>query len=189
MARLKTNPKEKVKNIKAVVFDGDGVFFTPQDFISESGESMKVRSFVDGQGISLLRAVGLKITFVTAEKTKFLESVVTKLNNLPSVTNGKWAPITLFAGPIASDKVVCINEWLAKNQIEWEECAYMGDDVGDFQIMKKVGLPTCPAQAEKIIKGISLFIAPREGGNGAIRDLCNFILESKNIDPASLSLR
>ena len=81
-----------------------------------------------------------------------------------------------------------MKEWLEKHAIGWDDCAYMGDDVHDYAVMKKVGLAAAPAQAEDVVKEISDFIAPRNGGDGAIRDLVNLIVKAKNIDPTSLEL-
>lgn len=182
--------REKLKKIKAVVFDGDGVFFSGQVFISpETGEALKIRSHIDGQGISFLRASGIRIALVSGEKTGFVEQIEKKLNSLPSVANGKWDKITVFAGPQGRGKVEYIGNWLEGMGFEWGECAAMGDDLADLELLKRVGVAAVPAQAEKIVKDIADFIAPREGGAGAIRDFCNLILEGKNIDPRSLDLR
>lgn len=182
-----SNLKEKAKNIKAVTFDGDGVLFTGRVFIDSEEEKLKERSFVDGQGISLLRAAGIRIAFVTAEKSGFIEALGKKLNTLPSVQNGNWSPVGVFVGLMGDSKIEAINSWLEEAGIEWSECAHMGDDLSDYEILKKVGLPTAPAQAESIIKDICVFVTPRSGGDGAIRDLANFILEAKKTDVTSLA--
>ncbi|MFH1894581.1 MAG: HAD hydrolase family protein [Patescibacteria group bacterium] len=182
--------KEKLKKIKAVVFDGDGVFFTGRVFVSsEKGEALKERSHVDGQGISLLRAGGLKVALISGEMTGFLEKIGEKLNSLPSVKDGKWPPIGIFTGLQGNEKVKAIDKWLKASGIKWEECAAMGDDMADYQLLKKAGVAAAPAQAEAVIKKIVDYVAPREGGSGAIRDLCNLILEAKGVDPTSLALR
>lgn len=199
MATKNTLAKSVAKKIRAVVLDGDGVIFPSQVFIivDEKGEYKPIyqrRDHKDGQGISLLRSVdGIKFSFITAETNGFAGALAGKLNKLPSVkssTNSDgWAPIDVFAGPIGKDKVGTIGKWLSDNGISWSECAYMGDDVGDAEILSKVGLSSAPADAETVIKEKVLFVAQRNGGNGAIRDLCNFILEAKGIDQTKLNLR
>ena len=182
--------KEKLKKIKAVVFDGDGVFFSGRVFISsETGEALKERSHIDGQGISLLRAVGFKIALVSGEKTGFIEMIGKKLNSLPSVKSGKWSKIGIFTGFQSGQKVEIIENWLEEIGVKREECAVMGDDIADYQLLRKVGFAVAPAQAETVIKKIVHYVTPREGGNGAIRDFCNLILEVKKIDPTSLNLK
>lgn len=175
--------KKKIKKIKAVIFDADGVLFSGRVFVHpETGEMFKERSHVDGQGISLLRDAGIRIVFVTGEKTGFLQIICNKMNSLPSVVSGKWPKIDFFMGLQGADKVKAIDEWLQENKINWQECVAMGDDVADYQILKRAGIAVAPVQAEKIIKGMAHYITEREGGNGAIRDLCNLILEVKGIN-------
>lgn len=182
--------KEKLNKIKAVIFDGDGVFFTGRVFVGPKvGEALKERSHVDGQGISLLRAIGLRVAVISGEATGFLETIGEKLNSLPSVKNSDWPAVSIFTGYHGGQKVETIQKWLDENGIDWSECAAMGDDLADYQLLEKVGVSAAPAQAEKVIKGVVDYVAPREGGNGAIRDFCNLILEAKGIDIKHLKLR
>jgi len=184
------NLEEKLEKIKAVAFDGDGVFFSGRVFVdSEKGEVIKERSHIDGQGISLLRAVGIKVAIISSEKTGFLEKIGEKLNNLPSVRDGKWDKIAIFTGPQGSQKVETLDVWLKENNLEWEELAVMGDDLADYQMLQKAGFAVVPSQGEEVVRAIADYVAPRKGGDGAIRDLCNLILKAKKIDPTSLTLR
>lgn len=187
---VEINLAERVNNIKAVVLDGDGVFFTGRVLIDPiKGEVLKERSHIDGQGISFLRAAGIRIALVSGEKTGFIEIVGEKLNALPSVKDGKWPPIAIFTGPQGKDKISSVDTWLREANIGWDECAYMGDDFSDYQILQKVGLAAAPAQAEQEIINIVHYVAPRRGGDGAIRDLANLILATQGIDVTNLSLR
>lgn len=182
--------KEKIKKIKAVAFDVDGVIFSGRVFVHpETGETLKERSHIDGYGISLLREIGIKIAFVTAEKTGFAKVVCDKLNSFSSVEEGKWSKIDLFTGHMGKNKAEIINGWLEKNKIKWEECAAMGDDIIDYQLFEKSGFAVAPAQAEKIIKKIADYVTEREGGNGAVRDFCNLILEARGVDQTTQALK
>lgn len=170
--------KAKLKKIKAVVFDVDGVIFTGRVFMHpKTGEMLKERSYIDGHGLSLLMEIGIKIAFVTSEKTGFSQVVCDKLNSSPPADNNKWSKIDLFLG--AKNKVKVAENWLEKNKISWEECAAMGDDIIDYQLLKKAYIAVVPAQAEKAIKNIADYVTEREGGNGAIRDFCNLILDAR----------
>jgi len=180
--------RRRAAAIKAVTLDGDGVLFTGRVFIDEKGERLKERSFVDGQGISLLRAAGVQVAFVTGETTDFPHVIADKLNKLDSAQSDAWQPIEVFTGRSGQEKVDAIKEWLCKMNLMWEECAHMGDDLPDYEILQKVGFPAAPAQAEKVIKNICVFVTERRGGDGAIRDLVNFILMAKEIDQTKLSL-
>lgn len=177
----------RAKRVRGVAFDCDGVFFTGRVFVDQTnGEQLKERSLVDGQGISLLRDAGVRIAFVTAESTGFMNPIVEKLNNLKSVKDGSWAPLDLYTGAMGKGKVEIIEKWLQDQKLAWDECAYMGDDLSDYEVLQKVGLAVAPAQAENIIKRNVHFVARRHGGDGAIRDLANLILEAKGINPTQL---
>ena len=187
---------ERAKRVKAAVFDGDGVVFTGHVFEGMEGGFGKVRSHADGQGISLLRAIGFPVACVTGEGGKsavFLVKLAEKWNSLPSVREGRWHPVTVFEGAEKEKKVEIVTSWLAEKNLTLQECAAMGDDLTDYHLLKAVGgaggLAAAPAQAEEAIKKLALFTASRRGGDGAIRDLANFILEAKGIDATTLSLR
>src|SRR3989338_10114835 len=184
------NLGEMARKIKAVVLDADGVFFTGRVFVDpKRGEVLKERSHIDGQGISLLRAANIRIAFVSGGTPGFVEMIGDKLNALPSVKEGKWPPVEIFSGPQGKAKVESVDQWLKKVDLSWPECAYMGDDLSDYQILQKVGLAAAPQQAEDVIKKIVHYIAPRRGGDGAIRDLANLSLDAQGIDVMKLSLR
>ncbi len=174
--------------MRAVILDSVGVLFSPYVlFDADKGEMLRERSHIDGQGISLLRAAGVKIAFVSSEKTSFLKTLADKLNGLPSVKSGTWAPIEIFEGLSGDAKTKVLEVWSENVGVPFEACAYMGDDIGDYAMMQKVGFPCAPSQAEGIVKEISKFISEREGGRGAIRDLANYILKAKGTDPLSLN--
>ena len=187
---MKKELKKRMANLKAVIFDADGVLFSGKVLVSEQkSEIFKERSLIDGQGISLLRSAGIRIAFITGEKSGFLEAVGEKLNNLHSVKEGVWPPIKIFTGVQGKKKVEVAQLWLNEIGIAWEECAAMGDDLSDYYLLQEVGVAFAPAQAEDTIKKIVHYVTPRQGGEGAIRDLSNLILSAKGIDPVSLSLR
>ncbi len=181
---------ERAKSIRAVVLDGDGVLFTGRGFIHpQDGEFMKERSYADGQGISLLRAAGVRVAFASAEATGFVEAIGKRMNSLPSVASGAWPPVGVFTGVLGREKAAAVEQWLGEAGIPWGACAAMGDDISDFELLGRVGLAAAPAQAEAIIQKIAHFVAPRRGGDGAIRDLVNLILEAKGVEPVPRALR
>jgi 3-deoxy-D-manno-octulosonate 8-phosphate phosphatase (KDO 8-P phosphatase) len=185
--------KEKAKNIKLVALDSLGVLFseavmvTPESLTTPAGEHVRMRSHIDGQGISYLRAAGFLVCFISSEKAGFIEALGEKLNNLPSVKNGTWKPLGVFAGDAGKDKVATLTKWAEENGATLGEVAYMGDDIGDLTVFKVVGFKAAPAQAEEPVKAAADFVAKRRGGDGAIRDLANVLMEAQGIDPEQLS--
>lgn len=191
---------ELARKIKVVFSDVDGVF-TNNQVLEGASDKGKWRSYYDGQGVSLLRAVGIRVALITNEKdadAKHIVDVVHKWNNLPSSSkiegDGGWEPVKLFLGMGGSRKLEAaalfldeLNKGREKNQkITLRDCAYIGDDLVDAPLMQKVALRAAPVNADPHIKKICHFISEREGGKGAFRDFANFILESRGIDPLTL---
>lgn len=153
----------------------------------------KHRSYYDGQGVSLLRAVGIRVVFITNEKgdsAAAIRDTVEKFNNLPSSkgsdTPKGWEPVVLYEGRGGTKKLDTAKEFLAENGLTLEESAYMGDDLVDVPLLKAVALPAAPAQAEEGIRNTCFFVAKRNGGEGAVRDFANMVLDARDIDPFTL---
>ncbi|MBV9349404.1 MAG: HAD hydrolase family protein [Patescibacteria group bacterium] len=181
--------RKKLCGFKALVLDGDGVFFTGQETrgVTKSGEAivMKTRSLIDGQGISFLRAIGIKVTFASGEGEP-LNSIVEKLNTLPSVKKGLWEPIERFTDLLDKGKVGALETWLHAQHVSWDECAYMGDDRTDLEAMQHAGLKVAPANAQKIIKDLADIVTYARGGDGAIREFAELVLEARGVSGNSL---
>jgi len=181
----------RAKKIKAVALDADGVIFSGQVLIGEDGTRFQEKSRIDALGISLLRDIGVRIAVISGGSSIFLKTLAKQMNNMHSVQSGKWAPVSVLGGKkvLGKDKVLLGEQWLSEISVSWDECAYMGDDLSDYHILQKVGLAAAPAQAEEVIKSIAHYIAPRRGGDGAVRDLANLILTAKEVDITSLVIK
>lgn len=183
---------EIARKIKAVVFDNDGVLTDNTENIGfPDGTVLKRRSHYDGQGISFLRAIGVRVAILTGDSGMGAEAItqlVRKWNSLPSVKmeNG-WNMVHLTTGIMGQAKANELQTWLSVLAIEPHECAVMGDDFVDLPMMTMAGFRAAPITAEKQIREIAHFISERPAGQGAVRDLVNFILKVKGIDPATLA--
>src|SRR5579864_3774945 len=95
--------EEKLKGLKGVILDGDGVLFDGLEsrvVLPDGGVAViKTRDLQDGQGISFLRALGLHIVFASGENEP-LPSIIKKINDLPTVKSGEWAPVDYFTGEL-----------------------------------------------------------------------------------------
>lgn len=173
-----THPEDRLKHIvlkrriKAVFFDCDGVLFTGRVFVHpKDGEFLKERSLIDGQGITNLRQKGYVIGFITGETSGFTEQVVNKFNDIDGLD-----PILFVTGVKGQGKVDAVQKIIDEHKIKWNEVAYMGDDLSDLEILKKVGYPACPAGSRLFGKTKCLYTSNRNGGDGAIRDFADHIL-------------
>jgi len=182
--------QDKLRSLKGLILDGDGVWFTGEEYraVMPDGKTvvMKSRHHHDGQGLSFLRAIGLKVLFATAEGQP-MGSVVEKLNNLPSVTSGKWEKLSVLMDlKEQGTKVDAIERWLSEQGLTWNECAYIGDDRTDLESMQKAGLAVTPGNGQRLIKTIAQVILTKEGGRGAVREFAEMVLDARNIDEKTL---
>lgn len=177
------------KNIKVVFSDADGVF-TDNRVFEGAPYKAKWRSYYDGQGVSLLRAIGIRVCLITNEKgdsAKHINDVVEKWNSLPSSEktpgDGGWRHVKLYTGMGGVRKVIAAEEWLQEIGVSFGQCAFVGDDLVDVPLLQKVVLRAAPISADPIVRDIVHFISERPGGYGAFRDFANFILKCRGIDP------
>ena len=167
MTKLK--PEEAAKKIKMLVFDVDGVMTDGSITYDENGIEYKTFNAKDGHGI------------VRMNKSGFITAIITARNNGTVQYRAKNLNITeLYQGH--KYKLPALEELLKKYNLTYENVSYMGDDLPDYCILENVGLACCPADAVKEIKEICNFVSSYNGGKGAVRELCDFILEAQGIE-------
>jgi 3-deoxy-D-manno-octulosonate 8-phosphate phosphatase (KDO 8-P phosphatase) len=183
--------------LRFFAFDSDGVLFpnTVWEGTELSGEAFrpKIRSYYDGQGLSLLRALGFRLCIITNEKGAHaagVRSAIAKWNALPSSQKspdeGGWPPIELFEGCGGRRKLEILEKWLSTNGGTLEECGAMGDDLVDVPMLQAVAFSASPRSAEKAVRDICDFVSERSGGEGAVRDLANHLVAAFGKDPLEL---
>jgi 3-deoxy-D-manno-octulosonate 8-phosphate phosphatase (KDO 8-P phosphatase) len=174
MAKKKLTKKEILKRaskIKLMLTDVDGVLTDTGVFYSVEGEQMKRFSIRDGMGIERLRDIaGVATGIITRENTQIVGSRARRLK-IEELHMGVW------------DKTVTLNEIITRRNISLSEVAYIGDDTNDVDIMKMAGLSACPSDATKFAKEAADLIVESKGGYGAVRDLCELIIDAKTAQP------
>lgn len=165
----KENPKEAAKKIKMLVFDVDGVMTDGSITYDEDGKEYKTFNAKDGHGI------------VRMNKSGFITAIITARNNGTVSHRAKNLNFTeLYQG--AKYKLPALEELIKKYNLTYENVSYMGDDLPDICVLEKVGLACCPGDAVKEVKDICNFKSQYNGGKGAVRELCDFILEVQGIE-------
>ena len=157
--------KTRAKKIKLVAFDVDGVMTDGGLIFDENGIEYKKFNAKDGQGIVLLNNSGFKTAIITA-----------RLNGTVRVRFEILKMHDLFEGQ--KDKETALDDLVKKYGLDYSEVAYMGDDLPDIGVIKKVGLGACPNDAAKEVKDYADFVTSKNGGNGAVRELCDLLLEN-----------
>ena len=193
-----TVTKEAVAaRLKFFAFDSDGCLFpntvwegvTVEVGGKDVGFNPKVRSYYDGQDMSLIRAIGLRVCVITNEKdanATGVRHVVEKWNNLPSSKNGTWPIVELFEGCGGRRKLETLSAWLIKHGGALSECGAMGDDLVDVPMLQQVAFRAAPSSAEELVRNICHFVSTRPGGEGAVRDLANFLVKVRGLNPFDL---
>lgn len=159
--------KERALKIKMIIMDVDGTLTNGTLLVLPDGEELKSYNVKDGTGILLAHIAGLKTGIITGKISKSLEKRAEKLN-IMEVHQG------------ILDKKKVLSQILNKNKLNHEQIAYIGDDLGDLEIIKSVGLAGAVADAHPEIKKNSHFICRNPGGKGAVREFIEHILEAQN---------
>jgi len=158
------NYKELLKNINTFIFDYDGVLTDGTVLLSSSGELFRTSSVKDGYALQLAVRKGYRIAIITGGKS---DSIVKRFKSLDI----KDVFISV------ESKIDIFKKYIKKNNINKENILYMGDDIPDYQVMKEVAVPCCPADAAEEIKSISKFISDLKGGEGCVRDIIEQVLK------------
>lgn len=156
-----------LKKIKGLVFDVDGVLSADMIPLHPSGEPMRMINIKDGYALQLAVKRGFEVAIITGGNTE----AVRKRFDALGVKH-------LYLG--AKIKKEQFTHYLNETGLQPSEVLYMGDDIPDYEVMKAVGLPTCPADAASEIKSISTYISPAEGGRGCARDVIEQVMKAQN---------
>jgi YrbI family 3-deoxy-D-manno-octulosonate 8-phosphate phosphatase len=155
----------KLKKIKLVISDVDGVLTDGGMYYNEEGEYMKKFNTRDSMGMELLLQKGIKTILMTRENSKIVKERVKKIKM-----------VDLYSDVIKKEEM--IPEILKKYDVNSDEIAYIGDDVNDVEIMKKVGFSVTPFDGNFVVKENADYTCKMEGGKGAFREIADLIIES-----------
>lgn len=158
--------KEELLNVKAFVFDVDGVLSSDTSPLNSEGDPVRTANVKDGFAIRNAIDFGYPIAIITGGN---VERVRLRYNKLG----------IKYYYDKARDKVECLNDFLGKVGVDAKNVMFMGDDLVDFRVMSEVGIPTCPNDAVQDIKEISKYISDKKGGEGCVRDVIEQTLRAQ----------
>ncbi len=162
--------ESRAKSIKAVLFDVDGVLTDGSLTFDEDGRELKTFNAKDGQGIVMLNKAGVLTGIITARKNP---TVRHRFENLGMTK--------LYEGE--KNKIAALEDFMKEYVLNFDEIAYVGDDLPDICVLSKVGLACTPADGMDEVKKYVHFISSKNGGRGAVREICDFILKSSGRYP------
>ncbi len=156
---------EKVRKIKLLVLDVDGVLTDGSVVYSDSGEELKFFNVKDGHGIKLLMRAGIEVAFITGRSSQALEHRAQDLG-------------VRIVFQKALQKIEAYEEILKIKNLRDEEICVMGDDLPDLPILRRCGFPVGVADSVEEVKREVDYVTIQEAGQGAVREVCEIILKA-----------
>ncbi len=157
---------EKLKNIKIIFCDVDGVLSDGKIYLTNHGDEIKSFFARDGYGLVAVQKCGIKVAVITGRKSVLLEKRMQELG-IKDFSQG------------VTEKIPEMQRMLDKYGIMKEESVYIGDDVIDLPAMKETGLSFCPKDSHPLVISQVDYICNFNGGSGAVREVCDLLLQAK----------
>ncbi|HRQ65885.1 MAG TPA: HAD hydrolase family protein [Xanthomonadaceae bacterium] len=158
---------ERARRIRLMVFDVDGVLTDGRLHFGADGREHKEFHVHDGLGLKLLRAAGIEVAVLTARTSPIVASRMAELG-IDHVYQGQEA------------KLACFERLVAALRLDNADVGFMGDDLPDLAVMRRVGLAIAPANATDAVLAAAHWRTCRAGGNGAAREACELLLSAQD---------
>lgn len=162
--RLSKETVRRIKSIEMLLMDVDGVMTDGGIFLSNKGEEMKRFDSQDGMGIDMAVRSGLKVGIITGRKSRLVTRRAMELG-MAIIKQGYY------------DKLIALEECLNECKIPEDKVGYIGDDLLDLAVLKKVAFRAAPSNAVPEIKKEVDYVCRASGGHGAVREVINLLLE------------
>ena len=159
---------DKAARIRLLIFDVDGVLTDGSLFVGDDGQEYKAFNSRDGHGIKMLQRHGVEVAIITGRSSQVVEHRMANLG-ISHVYQGKL------------EKLPAYEELRGKLGIDPAETAYVGDDVVDLPVMRRVGLAIAVHDAHPLVLQHSHWQTPHAGGRGAARDVCELLMEARGV--------
>jgi 3-deoxy-D-manno-octulosonate 8-phosphate phosphatase (KDO 8-P phosphatase) len=159
--------KDKLKVVRAFAFDVDGVF-SENVILDPSGELLRTMNIKDGYAVQLAVKRGYPVAIITGGNSQAIKMRFENLGVKDVYLKSQY-------------KTDDFNEFLLRHGLSAEQVLYMGDDIPDIEVLKMVGVSTCPADAVEEVKAVCMYISPREAGKGCVRDVIEQVLKVNQV--------
>jgi len=156
----------RARNVRLMAFDVDGVMTDGSIYYTDSGSELKAFNALDGAGLKMLENAGIAVAIITGRRAACVE---VRARNLGIAR--------LHQG--VHDKVACLRSLLTELALADDEAGFMGDDVMDLAAMQLCGFSVAPANAHDTVRQRATLVTHKEGGRGAVREACDFILSAQ----------
>jgi 3-deoxy-D-manno-octulosonate 8-phosphate phosphatase (KDO 8-P phosphatase) len=161
------NFKEDLTRVKAFIFDIDGVLSLQTINLNSFGVPNRTVNLRDGYALQLAVKKGYHIGIISGGRPKEYQKRLRMLGINDIYLNSR-------------NKIDNFNAFLKKHNLNKSDVLFMGDDIPDYGVMKEVGIPVCPADADSEIKQVAAYISDKRGGEGCVRDVIEQVLRLHN---------
>lgn len=161
---LETELQSRLSLVKLLALDVDGVLTDGGLYYTETGEELKKFNVKDGMGLKLLMQAGIEVAIITTSTSASVSYRAKKLG----ISH-------VFLG--IEEKLTVLQDLCHKLNITLEQVAYIGDDINDVPILEKIGCPLTVGDAMNQNKNVSMYVTESSGGNGAVREICDLMLQ------------
>lgn len=165
---------DRAKVLKLLVLDVDGVLTDGKLYLADSGEEIKAFNTLDGHGLKMLKASGVDVAIITGRKSRLVEI---RAKNLGIAH--------LFQG--VEDKLSAFRELIGTLGLQPQQSAFMGDDLVDLPAMRRSGLALTVPAAPELVKQNAHYVCQRSGGDGAVREVCELIMQAQGTFDAQVA--
>jgi 3-deoxy-D-manno-octulosonate 8-phosphate phosphatase (KDO 8-P phosphatase) len=159
---------ESAIKVKMLLLDVDGVMTDGGIIIDDKGQELKVFHVRDGHGIKLLLRNGINVGIITGRTSAVVKKRAEELG-IKDVYQG------------CHDKVMAYEKIKESHKLKDEEIGFIGDDIVDIPLLKRVGFPVAVADATEETKAVAIYVTETRGGRGAVREVAEFILKAKGL--------
>ena len=158
--------REHVASVAFVVFDFDGVMTDNRVLVAEDGRESVFCSRADGLGVQMLLRAGVGCLVLSTETNPVVSARAAKLG------------VECVQG-LGDAKGEALRGILRDRTLDPAAVAYVGNDVNDIECLRQVGVPICVADAWPAVRRAARFVTARRGGDGAVREVCDLVLEAR----------
>jgi len=156
----------RARKVRLLCVDVDGVLTDAGMYYGRDGEVLKKFNTRDGMGLARVREAGIAVAIISAEDSAIVHARAAKLH-IDEVFTG------------VANKRVAVDELCARQALELDEVAFIGDDLNDLAALECVGLACAVADAAEPVRAIAHYVTQRRGGDGAVREVCELLIAAK----------
>lgn len=157
---------ELARDIRLLIMDVDGVLTDGSIFITADGEEIKAFNTLDGHGLKMLQSTGVRLAIITGRDARCVEH------------RARGLGIDYYYAGIG-DKRAAFEALLTEAAVSAEECAYIGDDVVDLPVMRRVALAISVPDAPSVVRQHAHYVTGCGGGRGAVREAAEMIMQAQ----------